>query len=114
VVLIFVRGPLCGRKNFSNDTIGNRIRDLPSFSSVPQTNALLCTPKYLRIADILGGDWKHTRSEHICCGPYYEMKATAGLDSQYVKWRKGSTELISAIKDHNGTVVTDLLKELMS
>ena len=32
-------GPQCGRKDYVNDTIGNRIRDLPACSAVPQPAA---------------------------------------------------------------------------
>jgi hypothetical protein len=35
-------------------------------------------------------------------GQYYEMKVTAGL-----RRRKENREIIPAIKDHNGTIITD-------
>jgi len=44
-------GQKCGRKDFVNDTIGNRSRDLPASSAVPQTIASSRDPYHIYICN---------------------------------------------------------------
>jgi hypothetical protein len=42
------------------------------------------------------------------------MKEAAGLSSKYVERRNGNKEIIPAIKDHSGTIITDSTEKIMS
>ena len=41
----------------SNDTIGNRTRDLPACSAVPQTTVPPCTPDVIAVTMLTAGFW---------------------------------------------------------
>jgi hypothetical protein len=41
--------PKCGRKDYVNDTIGNRTRELPACSTVPQPTAPPRIPRHMVI-----------------------------------------------------------------
>jgi len=50
-------GPQCGRKNYVNDRIRNRTRDLPACSAVPQPTAPLRAPGDTLITDQFNGTY---------------------------------------------------------
>ena len=67
-------GSQCGRKNFVNDTIGNRTRDLPACRAVPKPTALQCAPnillphtkiKWWICCSLCGTRWAFIRSPHF-------------------------------------------------
>ena len=50
-------GPYCGRKDYVNDTFGNRTRDLPPWGSVPQPTAPPPTPVWSCKQQICRSQW---------------------------------------------------------
>ena len=55
----------------SSDTIGNRTRDLPTCSAMPQPTAPPCAPFYLQTF-ILNCSFIVILSDHIFCTLFYE------------------------------------------